>query len=128
MGDNPPVITDEYKGEFNKIKENINTLVTINNQIIANAKKIANGDLTISLTKRCENDQLIESINTIVTVNNQIIANAKKIANGDLTISLTRRCENDQLIEALSVMIVKLNETITASYRDWETLLFAFRS
>ena len=86
MGDNPPVITDEYKGEFNKIKENINTLVTVNNQIIANAKKIANGDLTITLTKRCENDQLIEALSVMIVKLNETITaiaeTAEDIASG----------------------------------------------
>lgn len=73
LGDNPPIISEEYKGEFNRIKENLNTLITVNNQIITNAKKIANGDLTLSLTKRCENDLLIEALSVMIVKLNETI-------------------------------------------------------
>lgn len=86
IGDNPPLITDEYKGEFNKIKENLNALISVNNQIIINAKKIAAGDLTINLTMRSENDQLLEALGEMIVKLNQTITaiseTAEDIASG----------------------------------------------
>jgi methyl-accepting chemotaxis protein len=72
-GDMPPVITKEYSGDFNQIKYNLNTLVLALNQIIEKAKLMATGDLTIALTKRSENDELMKALDDMVKANNSII-------------------------------------------------------
>lgn len=86
IGDTPPIITDEYNGDFNTIKNNINNLINVNTQIIANAKKIALGDLTVRLTKRHEKDELLEALgNMIIKLNEtitQIAETAEDIASG----------------------------------------------
>ena len=47
-GDIPPQITDTYHGDFNTIKNNLNTLIVAMNDITAAAEEIANGNLTVS--------------------------------------------------------------------------------
>lgn len=96
----PALITEKYKGDFNKIKNNLNVLITTNNQIVEKAKQVAQGDLTVELKKRSEQDELmqalsdmIKSISEVITeVNNssinvasgsgQISASAEQIAQG----------------------------------------------
>lgn len=73
VGDNPPIIEEEFKGDFNTLKNNINTLIRVNESIVENAKKIASGDLTISLQKRHENDQLIEALSFMINKLNETI-------------------------------------------------------
>lgn len=73
VGDNPPIIDEEFKGDFNTLKNNINALIRVNESIVENAKKIANGDLTISLQKRHENDQLIEALSFMINKLNETI-------------------------------------------------------
>jgi methyl-accepting chemotaxis protein len=51
-GDIPPQITDTYYGDFNLIKNNLNTLVTAMNEITAAADEIANGNLTVDIRER----------------------------------------------------------------------------
>jgi PAS domain S-box-containing protein len=46
-GDIPPQITDTYNGDFNLIKNNLNTLIVAMNEITAAAEEIANGNLTV---------------------------------------------------------------------------------
>ncbi len=65
-GDIPPVITRNYNGDFNDIKNNLNLLIESNNEIAAKAKLIAAGDLTVELNKRSENDTLIESLSEMI--------------------------------------------------------------
>ena len=66
IGDMPAKITDNYKGDFNEIKNNLNMLITSTNDITEKAKLIAGGDLTVDLKKRSENDELIESFTEMV--------------------------------------------------------------
>ena len=65
-GDIPPVITKNYNGDFNDIKNNLNMLIESNNEIAEKARLIADGDLTVELNKRSDNDSLIESLSTMI--------------------------------------------------------------
>jgi len=65
-GDMPEVITDHYNGDFNVIKNNLNLMITALNDITDKAKMVANGDLTIELKLRSENDELIRSLQNMV--------------------------------------------------------------
>lgn len=65
VGDFPPKITEDYKGDFNIIKQNLNRLIEVNINIVSTFELISNGDLTIRLEQRSENDKLIKSINNL---------------------------------------------------------------
>jgi methyl-accepting chemotaxis protein len=65
-GDIPPLISNDYYGDFNDIKNNLNMLIQSNNEIAEKARMIADGDLTIELKKRSGNDALIESISEMI--------------------------------------------------------------
>lgn len=81
VGDNPPKITDEYKGDFNKIKNNLNKLIDVNIEISEAAKKIAEGDLTVVLEKRSANDILINSLIKMTENLKTLIQNMKENMN-----------------------------------------------
>ncbi len=74
IGDMPKLIQKEYNGDFNTIKNNLNTLITALNQIIEKAQLIANGDLTISLEKRSDKDELMKALDAMVKSNASIIS------------------------------------------------------
>jgi methyl-accepting chemotaxis protein len=59
-GETPSVITAEYHGDFNKIKNSINQLIQANNNIIDTAMKISGGDLTVTIRQRSEQDELMK--------------------------------------------------------------------
>ncbi len=65
-GNMPAVITDSYNGDFNAIKNNLNSLILSLNDITEKAKIVAGGDLTVSLVKRSENDGLMGALNEMV--------------------------------------------------------------
>lgn len=66
IGDIPEKITDEYKGDFNTIKENLNMLVDAMNTITQRARDVANGDLTVELSKRSDKDELMQALSDMV--------------------------------------------------------------
>ena len=73
-GDMPEKITDNYNGDFNLIKENLNTLIGALSEIIEKAQMVADGDLTVDLKKRSENDELMASLNEMVKSTASIIS------------------------------------------------------
>jgi methyl-accepting chemotaxis protein len=76
-GDNPELISKEYYGDFNSIKNNINSLIKANNEIIEKAKMISQGDLTVSLQKRSEKDELMGTLDEMVKANAAMITEFK---------------------------------------------------
>jgi methyl-accepting chemotaxis protein len=72
-GDMPTVISDNYNGDFNEIKVNLNTLISATNQIIEKMKMVAQGDLTVNLVNRSENDELMIALNSMVKANSSVI-------------------------------------------------------
>ena len=86
-GDIPEVITETYNGDFNDIKESLNLLIASQNQIIEKSRMVANGDLTVELKKRNDNDELIQSLIDMVKSTADIISEFQTAANNILASS-----------------------------------------
>jgi len=97
LGDMPEIITDEYKGDFIKVKKNINSLIEALNQIIEKAKMVAKGDLTVSLEKRSDKDELMQSLNEMVKSTSNIIIEFSKAADTIASASLDISSGSQQL-------------------------------
>ena len=76
----PEQIKENYKGEFNRIKNNLNLLIESQNQIVHKAKLIAQGDLTVELVKRSDSDELMESLNDMVKATAKIVDDVRTAA------------------------------------------------
>jgi methyl-accepting chemotaxis protein len=87
-GDMPEMIRDEYSGDFNLIKNNINSLINALNQIIDKAKSVASGDLTVQLNKRSENDVLMMSLNEMVRSTANTISEFRNAADNIASVSM----------------------------------------
>ncbi|KJU87377.1 methyl-accepting chemotaxis sensory transducer [Candidatus Magnetobacterium bavaricum] len=81
-GDTPEKITDEYKGDFNDIKANLNCLIDATNAITAIAKTIAKGDLTVDIRERSEKDELMKSLASMVDKLIDVLYEIKLTSNG----------------------------------------------
>ena len=112
LGDIPQKITDEYKGDFNKLKNNINSLIDAFEMIVDRAQRISNGDLKVKISKRSDNDKLMQSLSDMVENLNKISEKAKLISEGDLTVILEKRSEDDELMDSLSNMVTRLKDII----------------
>jgi methyl-accepting chemotaxis protein len=56
VGDLPPKITASYNGEFNKIKNNLNHMIDLLNDMAQAVNRVAKGDLTTAVKPRSERD------------------------------------------------------------------------
>jgi methyl-accepting chemotaxis protein len=82
IGDNPPPITDEYRGDFNAIKTNLNALIEAMNRITEVANHMASGDLTIQVSPRSEKDELMKSIASMLVRLAEVVSEVKSAADG----------------------------------------------
>ncbi|GAB7027662.1 methyl-accepting chemotaxis protein [Geotalea toluenoxydans] len=79
-GDMPPQITEEYKGQYNLIKQNLNLLIDSTNRIAAAAREVADGNLQVELKARSENDELMKALSAMVANLVDVIGNVKSAA------------------------------------------------
>ncbi|OGU17359.1 MAG: hypothetical protein A2076_03930 [Geobacteraceae bacterium GWC2_53_11] len=92
-GDMPKTISDNYNGDFNSIKNNLNFLIEATNNITENAKKVSQGNLMVELKKRSENDNLMESLSNMVAKLKEVVTEvqsaADNVASGGQQMSAT---------------------------------------
>lgn len=80
-GDMPVPIEEEYRGDFNEVKINLNRLIEAIANITAAAKKVAGGNLTVQLTERSANDELMRSLSSMVAKLSEVVTDVKSAAN-----------------------------------------------
>jgi methyl-accepting chemotaxis protein len=83
-GDMPAQISDEYQGDFNAIKNNLNLLIQATGAITAAAKDVAGGNLTVQLAERSANDELMRSLSSMVATLSEV-TNDVKAASDNVT-------------------------------------------
>jgi methyl-accepting chemotaxis protein len=101
-GDMPELITDKYNGDFNNIKNNLNSLINAFNEIIAKARMVAQGDLTITLAKRSVNDELMGALSDMVARLSEIVGQVMEAAQNVATSSNEMSTSAVQISEGAS--------------------------
>ena len=79
-GDVPQQITDTYHGEFNTIKNNLNTLIGAMNDVTHAAEEIAQGNLTVTLRERSAQDKLMQALSSMVAGLTRTVTDIRSIA------------------------------------------------
>ena len=79
-GDLPPQITDTYHGDFNLIKDNLNTLIAAMGEITDAADEMANGNLTVALRERSPQDKLMQALGSMVSGITRVVTDIRGIA------------------------------------------------
>ncbi len=71
----PPVITTEYKGQYNVIKNNLNNMVKMMNDLLAQTDIIIKGAADGELDKRANADLFVGGWNQLVKGVNEVVTN-----------------------------------------------------
>ncbi len=79
-GDNPPEITEIYHGEFNTIKNNLNSLIGAMNEVTRAAEEIAQGNLTVTVQERSAQDKLMRALSSMVSGLIRTVSDIRNIA------------------------------------------------
>ncbi len=76
----PPQITDTYHGEFNTIKNNLNSLIVAMSDVTHAAEEIAQGNLTVTVRERSEQDKLMQALIAMVAGLTRTVSDIRVIA------------------------------------------------
>jgi methyl-accepting chemotaxis protein len=79
-GDIPPQITDTYHGEFNNIKNNLNSLIGAMDDVTRAAEEIAQGNLTVVVRERSAQDKLMQALGSMVAGLTRTVTDVRGIA------------------------------------------------
>jgi methyl-accepting chemotaxis protein len=112
-GDLPPKITDNYNGDFNTIKNNLNLLIDAMEQITRLSTEVAAGNLGVDVRQRSDKDNLMRALASMVKSLLDVTRLAKDIASGNLLVEVHARSENDDLMKPLAEMVKKLSEVVS---------------
>ena len=124
-GDIPPQITDSYNGDFNTIKNNLNTCIEAVNRLVEDASLLSAAAIAGRLETRADASRhqgdfhkIVAGVNT--TLDNVVapIQDVQRVlgamAQGDMTQTIDKHYEGDfdRLKQAINDTIGKLSDTI----------------
>jgi methyl-accepting chemotaxis protein len=101
-GDIPEEITQEYQGDFNEIRQNLNILITVMHDVTRLAEEMAAGDLTIEVEERSEQDALMQALNTMITKLNEVVIQVHSAANNVAVGSREMRARSEEMSQGAS--------------------------
>jgi methyl-accepting chemotaxis protein len=96
-GDIPDTITEEYQGDFNAIKTNLNVLIAAMQTISRLAEEMAAGNLTIEVKERSEQDTLMQALNAMITTLQEMVTSVKSAADNVAVGSYEMRTSSEQM-------------------------------
>ncbi len=131
-GDIPPKITDEYKGDFNEIKINLNTCIDAINLLISDAMMLSKAAVEGRLDTRADASKhqgdfckIVQGVNDTLDAVIEPIKEASQVlgimATGDLTVRMLGDYRGDlaklkqdinMLADSLSGLIQQVNELV----------------
>ncbi len=117
-GEIPPQIVDEYRGDFNELKNNLNNMTRYLSEMSQAATEIARGNLAVKVQPVSGGDVLgnafAEMTLNLQAVVGDIVQTSEKLAAGDLTVRPAGSYNGEfvKIKTALEMALVGLNNTI----------------
>jgi len=131
----PPIITTEYKGQYNVIKGNLNNAVKMMSDLLAQTDILIKGAADGELDKRADAElflggwkQLVQGVNQtldgIILPVNEAVAVLMELEKGDLTSSVKGiyKGQLDDFKQTVNNTVAKLAETIRAVNQSADAL------
>jgi methyl-accepting chemotaxis protein len=109
-GDIPSKITEEYKGDFNEIKNNLNMLIDSMNEITTIAQNLSGGNLEIQVAKRSNEDKLMEALADMVKELRKIVQWVKNAADNVASGSREMNSSSQQLSEGCTEQAASIEQ------------------
>ena len=113
-GDIPQKITDEYRGDFNEIKNNLNLLIDAMNETTRIAEEIARGNLMLEARERSEHDTLMRSLNVMIQRLKDILQQTNTLIHAIQEGKLDARGSSETLSGGWLELVVGINKLIDA--------------
>ncbi|MEE4359540.1 MAG: methyl-accepting chemotaxis protein [Desulfococcaceae bacterium] len=101
-GDVPEKITEDYEGDFNRIKNNLNALIDAMNEITGLAREMAGGNLAIEISMRSKEDRLMEALREMLQKLNRVVSTVKLAADNVAVGSRQMSSTSEELSQGVS--------------------------
>jgi methyl-accepting chemotaxis protein len=96
-GDIPPKITDNYNGDFNEIKNNLNLLIDAMEEVTGAAQQIADGNLAVRVQERSDKDKLMQALKLMLERLIEVVSNVQGAADQVATGSQEMSKKSEQI-------------------------------
>jgi len=113
-GDIPPLIVEDYKGDFNEIKNNLNQLIQSLNLVTQSAIEISKGNLSIEIKERSKDDSLMIALKEMRDILQNVVNNIYSIVDQAKIGKLNYRIEEGSNKGEFLRLIRGINETLNA--------------
>jgi methyl-accepting chemotaxis protein len=122
-GDIPPKITDNYNGDFNEIKNNLNVLINAMDDITKAAEDIAKGNLKTEIEERSEKDKLMQALRAMVKNLAEVITEVKTSAVNVASASQQLSSSSEQMSRGLGEQAGRTSQIATATNEMSQTVV-----
>ena len=109
-GDVPAKISDNYNGDFNEIKNNLNVLIESMNEITNVAEEIAAGNLQVSAKERSGQDKLMQALSSMINGLTEVVENVKNTAENVTKGSIELSSNSDQISQGANKQAASAEE------------------
>ena len=113
-GDVPDTITEDYKGDFNEIKNNLNMLIDAMHDITRLAEEMAEGNLTVDVKERSSQDTLMQALNTMVQRLREVALTVKSAADNVASASQGMSSGSEQMSQGATEQAAAAEEASTS--------------
>jgi methyl-accepting chemotaxis protein len=109
-GDIPSKITDNYNGDFNAIKSNLNVLIEAMEKVTKVSQDIAGGDLQVEVRQRSEKDELMKALGLMVKRLSDVVVDVKGSADNVSTGAQQMSASSEQLSQGATEQASSIQE------------------
>jgi methyl-accepting chemotaxis protein len=113
-GDIPPIITTVYKGQYNQIKANLNACITATNQQALAAQEISEGNTSVEVKIRSENDVMAKSLLSVIKAVNALVSDANTLSQATVAGRLDLRADASHHLGEFRKVVEGLNNVMVA--------------
>ena len=111
-GDLPEPLSVAYRGDFDKIRLNLNALIAAMNEVTRLSEEISQGNLALEVRERSPQDRLMQSLGGMIAGLNGVARQTEEIAGGNLLVEVRERSDKDTLLIALKEMVASLRQVV----------------
>ncbi len=109
-GDIPDIITKEFMGDFNDIRNNLNALIRVTGETTNIVDEIARGNLMVTVKKRSDQDELMNALEDMVSYLREVANVTERVSNKDLHVDVKPKSDQDVLNISVQRMVTNLQQ------------------
>jgi methyl-accepting chemotaxis protein len=109
-GETPPRIADNYNGDFNLIKNNLNVLIEAMERVTRVSQEIASGNLQVEVRERSEQDALMKAMAAMVKKLSEVVMDVRLSADNVATGAQQINAATEQLSQGASEQASSIEE------------------